>query len=200
MSKEAISHLSRHSKLVDIVAKHTPKWRDNHGGDVYFGLQRSITYQQLSGKAAGTIWNRFLELFPDGYPHPERLLEMDDRAIRAAGMSRSKTAYLKNVAQYWLDHQLINADWSRWTDEEIIDKLTTIKGVGRWTVEMVLMFVLERPDLLPLGDLVVKRNVIALFGVDETKFRGKKMDVELRRLTESWRPHRSYASRLMWEI
>ena len=200
MSAEAIAHLSQQKLLAPILAKHTPKWRDNHGGDVYFGLQRSITYQQLSGKAAGTIWGRFLDLFPDGYPHPERLLEMDDADIRAVGMSRSKVSYVKNVAQYWLDNRLINADWEQWTDEEIIEKLTTIKGVGNWTVEMVLMFVLERPDLLPLDDLVVRRNVIELFGVDATAFKGKKLDAELLRLTEPWRPYRSYASRLMWEL
>ena len=199
MSKTAIDHLSRAPELTKILQVHTPKWRDDYGGDVYFGLQRSIAYQQLSGKAAGTIWGRFLELFPDGYPHPERLLEMDDAAIRGAGMSRSKAAYLKNVAQYWLDHKLINADWTRWTDAEILDRLTSIKGVGKWTVEMVLMFVLQRPDLLPLGDLVVKRNVIQLFGVDTEALRGKKLDAELLRLTEHWRPYRSYASRLMWE-
>ena len=200
MSAEAIAHLSQQQLLAPILAGHTPKWRDNHNGDVYFGLQRSITYQQLSGKAAGTIWGRFLNLFPDGYPHPERLLEMDDADIRAVGMSRSKVSYVKNVAQYWLDNRLINADWEQWTDEEIIEKLTTIKGVGNWTVEMVLMFVLERPDLLPLDDLVVRRNVIELFGVDATAFKGKKLDAELLRLTEPWRPYRSYASRLMWEL
>ncbi|MEL7159896.1 MAG: DNA-3-methyladenine glycosylase 2 family protein, partial [Bacteroidota bacterium] len=172
--------------------------RPDHGGDVYFGLLRSIAYQQLSGKAAGTIFGRFLELFPDGYPHPERLLELDDDAIRAAGMSRPKTSYLQNVAQYWLDHKLINADWAQWSDEEIIAMLTTIKGVGQWTVEMVLMFVLKRPDLLPLDDLVVKRNIIDLFGIDAEKLRGKKLNAEILRVTEPWRPYRSFASRYMW--
>ena len=95
-------HLSQEPKIAPIVAKLTIPPRPDHGGDVYFGLLRSIAYQQLSGKAAGTIFGRFLDLFPDGYPPPERLLEMDDDAIRAAGMSRSKTAYIKNVAQYWL--------------------------------------------------------------------------------------------------
>ena len=200
MSQLAINHLSQHPRIAPLLKTLTPKYRDDHGGDVYFGLQRSIAYQQLSGKAAGTIFGRFLDLFPDGYPHPEALLEMDDAAIRGAGMSRGKTAYLKNVAQYWLDHQLINANWGQWTDQEILEKLTSIKGVGTWTVEMVLMFVLKRPDLLPLGDLVVKRNLIKLLEVDDTALRGKKLDAELVRLTEGWRPHRSYASRLMWEM
>ena len=193
-------HLSKEPHIAPVVAQLTIPPRPDHDGDVYFGMQRSIVYQQLSGKAAGTIFGRFLDLFPDGYPHPEALLEMDDDAIRAAGMSRSKTAYVKNVAQYWLDHRLINADWSRWSDEEILEMLTSIKGVGQWTVEMMLMFVLKRPDLLPLGDLVVKRQIIELFGVDTEKFRGKKLNEELIRLCEPWRPYRSYASRFMWAL
>lgn len=193
------AHLSKEPTIAPIVAEHIIPPRPDHDGDVYFGLLRSIAYQQLSGKAAGTIFGRFLQLFPDEYPHPERLLEMDDDAIRAAGMSRGKTAYIKNVAQYWLDHKLINADWEQWTDEEIITMLTTIKGVGQWTVEMVLMFVLQRPDLLPLDDLVVKRNIIELFGIDKS-LRGKKMNAEIIRVTEPWRPYRSYASRFMWAL
>ncbi|MFT5998774.1 MAG: DNA-3-methyladenine glycosylase II [Neolewinella sp.] len=193
-------HLSKEPAIAPIVAAHEIPHRPDHDGDVYFGLLRSIAYQQLSGKAAGTIFGRFLQLFPDEYPHPERLLEMDDDAIRSAGMSRGKTAYIKNVAQYWLDHKLINAEWEQWTDEEIITMLTTIKGVGQWTVEMVLMFVLHRPDLLPLDDLVVKRNIIALFGIDTEKLKGKKLNAEIIRVTEPWRPYRSYASRFMWGL
>ncbi|SEP86984.1 DNA-3-methyladenine glycosylase family protein [Neolewinella agarilytica] len=194
------AHLSQEPKIAPIVAKLTIPPRPDHDGDVYFGLLRSIAYQQLSGKAAGTIFGRFLDLFPDGYPHPERLLEMEDGAIRAAGMSRGKTAYIKNVAQYWLDHKLINADWEQWNDQEIIDRLTTIKGVGQWTVEMMLMFVLKRPDLLPLDDLVVKRNIITLFSIDDTKLKGKKLNAEIIRCCEPWRPYRSYASRFMWAM
>ncbi|MEM9524960.1 MAG: DNA-3-methyladenine glycosylase 2 family protein [Bacteroidota bacterium] len=200
ISKEIRAHLSKEPKLAPIVAKLTIPPRPDHGGDVYFGLLRSIAYQQLSGKAAGTIFGRFLQLFPDEYPHPEQLLELDDAAIRGAGMSRAKTTYIQNVAQYWLDNKLINADWEQWTDQEIIAQLTTIKGVGQWTVEMVLMFVLKRPDLLPLDDLVVKRNIIQLFGIDTEKLRGKKLNAEIIRVTEPWRPYRSYASRFMWAM
>ena len=193
-------HLERDPALRPILTRHEPKWRDDHGGDVYFGLIRAITYQQLSGKAAGTIFGRFLDLFNDGYPHPEQLLAIDDTDLRAAGMSRSKAQYLKNVAQFWLDERLLHTDWSEFTDEEILDKLTAIKGVGRWTVEMILMFVLKRHDVLPLGDLVVRRNLITTLGVREEDFKGKALDRELARLAEAWRPYRSWVSRLMWEL
>ena len=194
----AKAHLAADPHLGPLVARLTIPARPDHDGDVYFGLIRSIAYQQLSGKAAGTIFGRFLDLFPDGYPHPERLLELNDSAVRAAGMSRSKTEYVKNVAQYWLDHRLLHFDWNEWTDEEIVDRLTSIKGVGRWTVEMMLMFVLQRPDLLPLEDLVVKRNIIRLFGIDDTALRGRKLTAEIERRCAPWRPWRSYASRYMW--
>ena len=195
----AVAHLRQEPRIARLLDRYPPRERDDYGGDVYFGLVRSITFQQLSGRAAATIFGRFLELFPDGYPHPRDLLELDDGALRAAGMSRGKTAYLKNVARFWLDHGLINTDWSARGDDEIIALLTSIRGVGQWTAEMVLMFVLRRPDLLPLDDLVVRRNLIRLFGVDGQKLRGRRLREELLRRAEAWRPYRSYASRVLWE-
>lgn len=193
-----LAHLRKEPRMEPLTRRLSLRVREDHGGDVYFGLLRSIAFQQLSGKAAATIFGRFLDLFNDGYPHPRQLVELEDDALRAAGMSRGKTAYLKNVARFWLDEQLLNFDWAALEDEEIIKMLTTIKGVGRWTVEMVLMFVLHRPDLLPLDDLVVRRNLIRLFGVDEEAFRGRKLARELERLAEPWRPYRSWASRYLW--
>lgn len=191
-------HLRREPRIAPLVARYTLKDRPDHGGDVYFGLLRSIAYQQLSGRAAGSIFGRFLDLFPDGYPHPERVLELSVADLRAVGMSRPKAGYLHNVAEFWLEHRLINEDWSRHADAEIIDLLTRIKGVGRWTVEMVLMFVLRRPDLLPLDDLVVRRNLIALFDLHE--LRGKPLIEAMTAAAEPWRPYRSYASRYLWEM
>ncbi len=195
---KAILHLAQDPHLGPIVATHTLKPRPDHGGDVYFGLLRSITYQQLSGRAAGTIFGRFLDLFPDGYPHPERLLDLSESDLRSVGMSRPKAAYLHNVATFWEENHLLNQDWSELSDSEIMDFLTQIKGVGRWTVEMVLMFVLKRPDLLPLDDLVVRRNLIQLFGLEA--LRGKALIIALTKAAEPWRPYRSYASRYLWEM
>ena len=197
MNSDIIAHLRREPHLAPLVERHTLKPRPDHGGDVYFGLLRSITYQQLSGRAAGTIFGRFLDLFPDGYPYPERLLEFSESDLRAVGMSRPKARYLHGVAEFWLEHKLIDQDWSVLSDQEISDLLTQIKGVGRWTVEMVLMFVLKRPDLLPLDDLVVRRNLIALFGLEE--LRGKALVQAMTEAAEPWRPYRSYASRYLWE-
>lgn len=198
--KAILKHLSKEPKIAALLTDNVPRERPDFDGDVYFGLLRSITYQQLSGAAAGTIWGRFLELFPDGYPHPEQLLELDDPAIRGAGMSRGKTAYLQNVARYWLEEKLIKADWAKYSGQEILIMLTSIKGVGQWTVEMVLIFILHRPDLLPLGDLVVKRNIIQLFEIDTEKLKGRKLNQRIIELTDAWRPYRSYASRVMWAL
>ncbi|NJB86991.1 DNA-3-methyladenine glycosylase II [Lewinella marina] len=193
-----IEHLSREPRIAPIVARHTLKERPDFDGDVYFGLLRSITFQQLSGRAAATIFGRFLDVFPDGYPHPRPLLDLSVADLRAVGMSRSKAAYLHNVAEFWLEHKLINQDWSAYSDEEIIHLLTQIKGVGKWTVEMVLMFVLHRPDLLPLDDLVVRRNLIRLFDLHHLK--GKALLRAMIEAAEPWRPYRSYASRFLWEM
>jgi len=192
-----VEHLSKEPVIAPLIAKYTPRVRPGYGGDVYFGLLRSITYQQLSGKAAGTIFRRFLDLFSDGYPHPEPLLELSEADLWAVGMSRPKAGYLHGVASFWLEHKLIDQNWEQLSDQEIIDLLTQIKGVGQWTVEMVLMFVLKRPDLLPIDDLVVRRNLIELFGLQE--FRGKKLTEALIAAAEPWRPYRSYASRYLWE-
>ncbi|CAH1000573.1 hypothetical protein LEM8419_01707 [Neolewinella maritima] len=191
-------HLSQEPHLAPLVARHTLTPRPDHGGNVYFGLLRSITYQQLSGRAAGTIFGRFLDLFPDGYPHPDRLLELSETDLRAVGMSRPKAGYLHGVATFWLEHKLIDQDWSAYTDQQIIELLTQIKGVGQWTVEMVLMFVLQRPDLLPLDDLVVRRNLIALFDLGHLK--GKALVAAMTAAAEPWRPYRSYASRYLWQM
>lgn len=195
---DIVAHLEQEPRLAGVMEGRTPKHRDDHGGDVYFGLLRSIAYQQLSGRAAGTIFGRFLDLFPDGYPHPEKVLELSVADMRAVGMSRPKAAYLHNVADFWLQHRLIDRDWEAYNDQQIIDLLTQIKGVGQWTVEMVLMFVLKRPDLLPLDDLVVRRNLIALFELEHLK--GKKLTEAMVAAAEPWRPYRSYASRYLWEV
>ncbi len=197
VNPKILAHLRQHPPLGALVDRHEIKPRDDHGGDVYFGLLRSITYQQLSGRAAGTIFGRFLDLFPDGYPHPEPLLELTKDDLRAVGMSRPKAGYLHGVAEFWLEHKLINHDWSPYSDQEIVDLLTQIRGVGQWTVEMVLMFVLQRPDLLPLDDLIVRRNLIALF--DLHHLRGKALIAAMTEAAEPWRPYRSFASRFLWE-
>ena len=196
LTKKVRNHLAQDPKLVLILEIATISPRPDFGGDVYFGLLRSIAYQQLSGKAAGTIFGRFLQLFPDEYPDPEQLLNFSETELRSVGFSRSKVSYVQNVARFFLEEKLFATDWNAWTDDEMLKKLTQIKGVGNWTVEMVLMFILHREDLLPLDDLVVRNRMVRLYELDHLKGRAQTQALEA--VAESWRPYRSWGSRLMW--
>lgn len=196
LTQQIKSHLKKDPILRPLVEQLEVPERPDFGGDVYFGLLRSIAYQQLSGKAAGTIFGRFLDLFPDGYPEADRLLELSVSELRSVGMSRSKSAYLHNVALFWKDHQLASTDWTTYNDQEVLDLLTQIKGVGNWTVEMVLMFILKRPDLLPIDDLVVRNQMVKLYDLE--KLKGKALKQALLETAAPWRPYRSWASRYLW--
>ncbi|MEL6357840.1 MAG: DNA-3-methyladenine glycosylase 2 family protein, partial [Bacteroidota bacterium] len=186
----------RDKKLRPLLKTITIEPRPDFGGDVYFGLIRSIAYQQLSGKAAGTIFGRFLQLFPDEYPNPEHLLAFSEQDLRSVGLSRAKANYIQNVAAFFKEEELFNVDWSTMSDDEILKKLTAIKGVGKWTVQMVLMFILHRSDLLPLDDLVVRGRMVELYNLGHLK--GREQTKALEAVAENWRPYRSWASRLMW--
>ena len=189
-----IRHLSNDEKLRPLLTL-TELPASASTGDIYYDLIRAITYQQLSGKAAATIHRRFLELFPAGYPEAEHLLRLELAALRAAGLSRQKATYIQNVAAFFVAEQLLAADWSVHEDETIIRRLTSIKGVGRWTVEMILMFSLRRPDVLPLDDLGIQQAMVQLYGLTG---KGRQLREQMLATAEPWRPYRTYACRLLW--
>ena len=166
-------------------------------GDVYFYLIRSIVYQQLSGKAAGTIFSRFLELFSEEYPYPEPLLGFDIADLRAVGLSRQKASYILNVADFFQTHQLENNNWQEMEDNEIIQFLTQIKGVGKWTVQMILMISLHRTDVFPIDDLGIQKGIQKLYGFED---KGKSLKKKMLELSESWRPYRTIASFYLWQF
>ncbi len=191
---KADRHLSRDPKLAPIVKKYDlPPLSPTD--DLYAKLLRNIVFQQLSGKAATTIHNRFLQLFPEEYPAPERLLAFDIEDLRAVGLSRQKANYVQNIARFFTENKIKNADLFAMEDDALIDYLSQIKGVGKWTVEMLLMFSMERQDVLPLDDLVVFQQIQKLYGLEGTKRELKKQMTEI---AEAWRPYRSVASRYMW--
>lgn len=189
-------HLAKDPKLPPIMAIASVEERPDFDGDIYFGLLRAIAYQQLSGKAATTIFNRFLGLFPDEYPEASRLLAFSLEELRSVGLSRAKANYMQNIAEYFTEHRLFQIDWAALDDHSILTRLTAIKGVGKWTAEIVLMFILHRPDVLPLDDLVVRNRMIQLYQLGELK--GKNQTLALEAAAEAWRPYRSWGSRLMW--
>jgi 3-methyladenine DNA glycosylase/8-oxoguanine DNA glycosylase len=162
---------------------------------MFAALLRAIVYQQLSGKAATTILGRVTALFaPRRFPTPRDLLAMPPERLRAAGLSAAKTAALRDLAERTLDGTVpAMARVRRMSDEEIIERLTLVRGIGRWTVEMLLMFRLGRPDVLPLGDLGVRKGFARTF-----RRRGLPSPEMIGRRAERWRPYRSVASWYMW--
>ena len=167
----------------------------NATGDIYFDLMRTIAYQQLHGAAASKIFGRFIELFEDAYPRPQVVAEMEIAELRAVGYSNQKSNYLKNIAAFALESDFEHRDWDSMDNKEIIDFLTQIKGVGVWTVQMILLFSLKRPDVFPTGDFGVQTSMIKLYKIKEEK---KALIKKMERIAEKWRPHRSIVSRYLW--
>ena len=165
-----------------------------HQADVFNALVRSIVGQQLSVKAAGTIYGRFMELF-DEDPVPESLMKVPHELLRKAGLSNQKANYVKNVATFFHDHQLSDLEWESMSDQQVIDLLTQIKGVGVWTVQMFLMFTLNRLDVFPVGDLGIKNGMKDIYGLNSED---NKLIDELISIAEKWRPYRTIGSKLIW--
>lgn len=163
-------------------------------GDAYGALLRSVIGQQLSVKAAATIFDRVLALFGGEMPTPQALLDADPDALRAAGLSRRKVEYLQDLARHVLSGELEADRLPELPDETVIAEITAVRGLGVWTAHMFLMFHLERPDVLPVGDLGIRNAVRAAYGLDEPP-----SPEELERIAEPWRPHRSLACLYLWE-
>jgi DNA-3-methyladenine glycosylase II len=158
-------------------------------------LAESIAYQQLSGKAAATIFGRVRALYPKRkWLNPDQILATPDEAFRAAGLSRAKTAALKDLAAKTIDATVPSGRaLIRMSDDEIIARLTTVRGIGRWTVEMLLLFDLGRPDVWPVDDYGVRKGFAKTFG--KRKLPTPK---QLMKLGEKWRPYRSFAAWYFW--
>jgi DNA-3-methyladenine glycosylase II len=167
--------------------------RRDRPGDAYGALLRSIVGQQLSTKAAATIYGRMLELFDGHPPTPKQLLEVDPDKIRAAGLSRPKIAYLRDLAQHVEDGTLELERLPDLPDEEVAEQLTAIKGLGQWTADMFLMFHLGRPDVLPVGDQGIRRAV-------QVEYRLRKLPdpKRLEKIARPWRPYRTLACLYLW--
>jgi DNA-3-methyladenine glycosylase II len=162
-------------------------------GDAYGALLRSIVGQQLSTKAASTIYGRMIDIFGGHAPTPKQLLAADPDEIRAAGMSRPKIAYLRDLAQHVEDGTLELDRVDELPDEEVSAQLTAIKGLGQWTADMFLMFHLRRPDVLPVGDQGIRRAV-------QVQYRMRKLPdpKRLEKVARPWRPHRTLACLFLW--
>ncbi len=162
-------------------------------GDAYGALLRSIVGQQLSTKAAATIYGRMLELFGGHPPTPKQLLNADPDKIRAAGLSRPKIAYLRDLAQHVEDGTLELERLPDLPDEEVAAQLTAIKGLGQWTADMFLMFHLRRPDILPVGDQGIRRAIQV-----EYRLRKPPDPKRMQKVAKPWQPYRTLACLFLW--
>jgi DNA-3-methyladenine glycosylase II len=158
-------------------------------------LTRAIVYQQLSGKAAGTIYRRFLDLFGGRFPDAAAIAAMATPRLRGAGLSAAKAAYVRDLAARFASGAVDPRRFRRMSDDDLIELLTSIKGIGRWSVHMFLLFGLNRPDVLPVGDLGVRRGMQLRFGLGELP-----LPRDMEELAAPWRPYRSIASWYMWRV
>lgn len=194
---EIIEHLKKcDAKLINVFEQTVQVPDFTPSGNVYYNLLESIVSQQLSVKAADTIFKRFLSIFPENYPHPQLLVSSDVDTLRAVGLSNQKAGYLKNVADFSLQNDLEQHPWANMTDEEIIQFLTQIKGVGKWTVQMLLMFTLGRPDVLPVDDLGIQQGIARLYQLDTSN--PKLLKAQMTEIAEDWRPWRTIVCRYIW--
>ena len=162
--------------------------------DIFCGLVEAIVSQQLSTRDAATIYGRLRALLPNGgTPTPEALMPLTDEVLRGAGLSRQKLGYMRDLSRKMLDGSINTAALNDMSDDEIVAELTKIKGIGRWTVEMLLIFRLTRPDVFPAGDLGIVKAVQKAYNLRKTP------DVKrLHAIADRWRPYRSVASWYLW--
>jgi DNA-3-methyladenine glycosylase II len=168
---------------------------DRQRADHLSALLRAIVGQQLSTKAAATIFGRFTGLLPEGTdPTPEAIAALDDASLRRVGLSGQKVGYMRDLSSRLLDGRLSLHDIDKLPDEEVVERLVAVKGFGRWTAEMFLMFRLHRSDVLPVGDLGIVTAVQRLYNLR------KRPDAKrLAKIGEAWRPYRSVASWYLWQ-
>lgn len=199
--KNIIKHLVDKDRRLKPITQLCPYPKSRKNPDIYLSLLSSIVSQQLSVKAADTIFGRFLDLYPDRYPQPRQLLSTRIPRLRAAGLSQQKTQYLKNVAAFSLEPFSLKQggldyqELKRRTDNEIIEHLTQIKGVGQWTVEMLLMFPFDRKDVFPVDDLGIQQAIKKLYRLEHE---GRELKQKMLSISDNWRPYRSIACKLLW--
>jgi DNA-3-methyladenine glycosylase II len=162
--------------------------------DAYGALLRAIVGQQLSTKAARTIYLRVVDLFGGTTPTPEQLLDAKEEDLRACGLSGRKTEYVRDLAAHVLSGELELDRLDKLGDEEVIEEIVAVRGLGRWTAEMFLLFHLERPDVLSGGDLGIRKAIHIEYGLEEMPPPARVIEIG-----EAWRPYRSLASLYLWE-
>lgn len=190
--KKAISHLQKDRILKQIIENNEQPVFSQEV-NIYLDILDSIVSQQLSVKAAATIFKRFVAIFTTPIPQPVEILSKTEEELRSVGLSYQKIKYIKSLAQAIQDETLIIENLTKLTDEEVIVELTKIKGIGRWTAEMILIFSLGRLDVFSLGDLGLRNAVAKAYNIDRDDLK------TIEEISQQWSPHRSLAARYLWK-
>ena len=192
---EHLIHLCKDKKLKKIIALQEPHVLQKQK-DVYLHLCGAIMSQQLNTKVAAVIFERFLNLYKNKKPTPHHIIDTPIETLRGIGLSYAKANYVQNVCRFFMEEKMTDAKLEKMSNEELIKYLSQIKGVGQWTVEMILMFALGREDVFALDDLGIQQGIQKLYqleGLDKKALKEKMLQV-----SEKWKPYRTYACRYLW--
>ncbi len=193
---QATLHLRQSDPVLATIIKSAPPFNLRLQRGYFKFLVKAIMYQQLAGPAARTIFNRFKALYPDkNFPTPEDIAQTSDQKLRSAGLSRQKISYLRDLTQKSLNGTLKLKGYTRMTDEEVLQNVTSVKGIGTWTGQMLLIFSLGRLDILPTGDWGFVKGVRDAYG-----FKSAPKPRTIEKLALKWRPYRSVATWYLWHF
>jgi DNA-3-methyladenine glycosylase II len=190
--RKAINHLKKSDPVIRDIIRRVGPYRIEYGDPVFHSLAEAIVYQQLNGKAAVTIFNRFAALAGEPLT-PEGIMKLTDQQMRSAGLSKQKTSYLRDLAERTHREELNFSGLGDLSDEEVIGHLTQVKGIGVWTAHMFLMFSLRRPNILPTGDFGVKMAMKKHY-----KKRKPPNPKQMEKIAKCWEPYRSVACWYLW--
>ncbi len=198
MSKKLTKTISDHFAVADpkilkvLTTVNLDEWfEDRSSEDHFYNLTRNIIYQQLAGKAASTIFGRFEQLV-GGKVKPKKIVQFEDQAFRDCGLSWAKAKYVKDLASKVISREVILENIDTLDDQSVITELTKVRGIGRWTAEMFLMFTLHRPNIFSYGDLGLKNGFAKLYGIKDPTVK----DIEA--VVDNWAPYKTYGSIALW--
>ena len=197
MSKPHLEHLSKDAQLLPVLQSVEPYLLQERQ-NICLRLCSSIMSQQLSTKVADVIFKRFLDLFGGNEPDARQILDTPYDALRGIGLSNAKVGYVQNVARYMLENNTDDEAIRQMSNDEVIEFLTQIKGVGRWTVEMLLMFTLGREDVFAIDDLGIQQAMARVYNLDMTN--KKEFRRQMQEISTAWAPYRTYACFYLWKF
>lgn len=189
--QEAVAALSERDRVLKEIIHRHPEISLKNRGDAFSTLARSIVGQQISVKASESVWQRLLEVVPE--ITPATLAQVEETALRECGLSQRKAGYLRGLSRHFLEGKLVPARWDEMDDEAVIADLMQVKGIGRWTAEMFLIFNLLRPDVLPLDDFGLQRAMSMHYNSGEPLSK-----LKIRVISQDWQPWRSVATWYLW--